>query len=308
MLHLSSIKTKYLKKLDIHLYNLQKKFPLLRRLDIEVTRQCNLKCKHCYMDAIWEKGTNEMTKEELFLIAYTLKKEWYKNIEIVFTGWEPLIRKDFIEIAQYYKKLWFQCFLVTNGTFLTQSKLETIQDLFTWFTISIDGWKDYHNEFRWWNSFDITIANIRHIVNRWNNLTIKTVITKDNIIDLENIYILLQKLGIKKWHIINLSSNGRWKKLSNFLENDDFIKIQNLLQNITDIEIFWENPLKKEQKRCICWISECAILYNWDVIWCLNSDRSNTKIYWNVKNNHIIDIWNCWFQKYRDKNFYHCND
>ena len=306
MLNINSIKTKYLEKLDQHLYNLQKKFPLLRRLDIEVTRQCNLKCKHCYMDATSEKDEHEMSKQDFFNIADTLYKEWYKNTEIVFTGWEALVRKDFIEIAKYFKKLWFRCFLVSNGTLLTKSKLEAIQDIFEGFTISIDGLKDYHNEFRWWNSFDITIENIKNIVP--HNLYIKTVITKDNIDDVNNIHQLLQSLWVKKWDLINLSVNGRGKKLSNFLEKDDYIKIQNFVENISDIEISWENPLKKEQKRCICWISECSILYNGDVIGCLNADRTQTQVYWNIKENSIIEIRNSWFWKYRDKNFYHCND
>jgi len=215
------------------------------------------------MDATFEKDKDELTKEELFLLADILKEEWYKNIEIVFTWWEPLIRDDFIEIAQYYKKIWFRCSLVTNGVFLNKTKLKIIQSLFYWFNISIDGLSDYHNRFRWWNMFDITISNIKNILESWNDLTIKTVITKDNIKNLEEIYTLFQQLWVKKWHIINLSYNGRWKKLDNFLDENDYLIIGSFTKNIENIEIFWENPIKKEHKKCLCWILECSILYNW---------------------------------------------
>jgi hypothetical protein len=68
-----------------------------------------------------------------------------------------------------------------------------------------------------------------------------------------------------------------------------------------------KNQNEIQKKKCICGISTFSVLYNGDIIWCLNADRKNTQIYWNIKKDNIMDVWNDWFWKYRHKKFYNCN-
>ncbi|HEC49903.1 MAG TPA: 4Fe-4S cluster-binding domain-containing protein, partial [Candidatus Desulfofervidus auxilii] len=67
------------------------------------TRRCNLKCKHCYAQAEDKDFSNELTTEE--------GKQLIKDLAtfgcpvLLFSGGEPLIRKDVLELAEYAAQL-----------------------------------------------------------------------------------------------------------------------------------------------------------------------------------------------------------
>jgi len=102
---------------------------------LEVTYSCNLSCKHCYV-----VGGNA---RELDL------NEYYKLIDdlfdlgtfcIVFTGGEPLLRKDFFDIAGYAKRKGFLIVLFTNGTLIDEETADKIKGNGFWkIEISIYG-------------------------------------------------------------------------------------------------------------------------------------------------------------------------
>ncbi len=300
---------KYLQKLHNSLYYLKKKFPLLKRVTIEITRQCNLQCKHCYMDATLEKDINELTTQELYKIADDLilwENTW---IEIIFTGWEPLARKDIRDILKYYTTLWFRCFLVTNGTLLTIERFREIEPYIFWFSVSLDGFEEFHDEFRGWQSFDRIIKNLQAILPITNkDIYLKTVFSKQNIDNLERFYDFIIWIGIKKWHIIWLSQRWRGENLETTLDKNDHKKIREFIQSKNIIELIYDDPLNIENKKCSCGIEEYAILYNGDIIACLNTDRKKVRKYWNIRNNSIDCTWNDSFKEYRTKDFYHCKD
>jgi MoaA/NifB/PqqE/SkfB family radical SAM enzyme len=63
----------------------------------ECTTRCNLNCLHCGSDCITDGTSNDMPLED-FLSAMDTIKLPAKNLTVVLTGGEPLLRHD-IEIA-----------------------------------------------------------------------------------------------------------------------------------------------------------------------------------------------------------------
>ena len=94
------------------LYNKKEHHPF--RGQIELTYRCNLNCIHCYCKGIEDK---ELTTEEWKKILDVLQKEGC--LHLCFTGGEPLIRDDFLEIYSYAKTKGFIITLFTNGQALT---------------------------------------------------------------------------------------------------------------------------------------------------------------------------------------------
>lgn len=94
------------------LYNKKEHYPFSGQ--IELTHKCNLNCVHCYCTGLEGK---ELTTEEWKKILDRLQKEGC--LTLCFTGGEPLIRGDFLELYSYAKAKGFIITLFTNGQALT---------------------------------------------------------------------------------------------------------------------------------------------------------------------------------------------
>lgn len=87
---------------------------------IEVTARCNLKCVHCYINLPAndiEAKNRELTYKEICNILDQIVDEGC--LWLLFTGGEPFLRPDFLDIYTYAKKKGMLVTLFTNGTLLT---------------------------------------------------------------------------------------------------------------------------------------------------------------------------------------------
>lgn len=57
-----------------------------------VTRECNLKCKHCYSDAVDRPAPDELSTLEAKMLLDSLA-DWGIHL-LIFDGGEPLCRDD----------------------------------------------------------------------------------------------------------------------------------------------------------------------------------------------------------------------
>ena len=87
----------------------------------ELTYRCNLDCIHCYCKGS-EGLEKEFTTQEIKDILDQIHKEGC--LEITFTGGEPLIREDFLEIYSYAKEKGFVITIFTNGLLFTEKIIE----------------------------------------------------------------------------------------------------------------------------------------------------------------------------------------
>src|SRR6188472_3156216 len=81
---------------------------------LNLTKRCNLKCAHCYLDATTKAagGDDELTTDECVRLIEQIA-EVNKGCLLVITGGEPLVRPDILDIARYAVKLGF---MVVFGT------------------------------------------------------------------------------------------------------------------------------------------------------------------------------------------------
>jgi radical SAM protein with 4Fe4S-binding SPASM domain len=91
---------------------------------IEITSRCNLRCTFCYLDHsdCDELSTNEI-KDYLEQLASA------GSLFLSLTGGEPLLRKDFWEIARHAHNLGFALNLKTNGTLIDEKAASRIAEL-----------------------------------------------------------------------------------------------------------------------------------------------------------------------------------
>lgn len=88
---------------------------------IDVTNECNLKCPTCFANASNMRSIFKPTKRTLRLMLKFLKKQDPPPPAILFSGGEPTIRDDIIEIVKMAHDLRFMTLLATNGLKMVQN-------------------------------------------------------------------------------------------------------------------------------------------------------------------------------------------
>ena len=88
---------------------------------IELTYRCNLNCIHCYCEGL-EKKDKELNTHQWKEILSEIYKEGC--VYLTFTGGEPLIREDFLDLYSYAKEKGFIISLFTNGQGFTEEIID----------------------------------------------------------------------------------------------------------------------------------------------------------------------------------------
>ncbi|MGW8289556.1 MAG: radical SAM protein, partial [Candidatus Bathyarchaeia archaeon] len=92
----------------------EKFVPLI--LSWNVTRQCNLKCPHCYINATGKKPINELTTEEAKKLIDQICE--VSRPLLVLSGGEPLLRSDIYELIRYGSSKGLKMGLGSNGSLI----------------------------------------------------------------------------------------------------------------------------------------------------------------------------------------------
>lgn len=139
--------------------------PDLHLLAINLTRRCNLACRHCYLDAgtLRDGAATELSCEEVCrLLAHVAERS--TRTMVVLTGGEPLLRPDLETIVEYGSLLGLTMLVGTNGTALTPKRVASLKQAgLLGLGISIDSLiPERHDAFRGKDGcLDKTMAGIR---------------------------------------------------------------------------------------------------------------------------------------------------
>ncbi len=172
------------------------------------TNRCNLSCMHCYSRADLD-STDTLSTEDIMRTLPKLKANGVKFI--IFSGGEPLTRKDLFEIAQRCRELGIITYLSTNGLYVGHKNAQKILDTFDYVGISIDGSEKTHDHFRGLEgSFAMSMEAVR-LLNSYgkSKVGIRFTITKETYADLQFIFELAEKENIPKIYISHLVYSGR---------------------------------------------------------------------------------------------------
>jgi radical SAM protein with 4Fe4S-binding SPASM domain len=91
---------------------------------IDVTYRCNERCVHCYLDHD-DKG--EMTTQEIKNVLDQLAEAGV--FFLVFSGGEVFMRRDFLELVEYARKLLFNVKVKTNGVMIHEAEAQRLREL-----------------------------------------------------------------------------------------------------------------------------------------------------------------------------------
>ena len=160
-----------------------------------VTESCNLKCITCsYREAL----PGELSLDEIKGLASELNRLGLRHI--VYSGGEPLLRRDFAEICKTFAGYNVKQSLLTNGLLL-EKRIREIYQYFSEIIVSIDGANaETHNSIRGVNSFDHIMKGITAALSLpgINDISIRTVIQKSNFRQIADMAAQAKSLGVKR--------------------------------------------------------------------------------------------------------------
>lgn len=174
-----------------------------------ITSQCNLKCRHCYIEATEAANENEMTTEEGKAFIDDLAE--MKVPVLMFSGGEPLVRPDLFELAAYAVEKGLRIVLSTNGTLIDEFTAQLIKEAgFQYVGVSIDGCEEIHDEFRGEKgAFKAAIAGIRAAKAAGNRTGVRFTLNSINKQDLPAVMELIEEEKVDRFCMYHLVYAGR---------------------------------------------------------------------------------------------------
>lgn len=142
----------------------------------------------------------ELTFEEIKALSTQLINSGLRHI--VYSGGEPLLRRDFPEICRLFQRNNIKQTLLTNGLLLDK-RIDELKECFTEIIVSIDGADAAtHNAIRGLNSFDHILQGIAKTLGTVNSsdtrVSIRTVLQKQNFRNLEGFIHMARSAGINR--------------------------------------------------------------------------------------------------------------
>ena len=185
----------------------------LRQLFWECTLRCNLRCRHCGSDCTASALAPDMPFEDFEKVLLRIKEVYDpKDILIIFSGGEPLMRKDLADCGRRVQELGFPWGLVSNGYLMTPQKaLELLKAGMRAATVSLDGLEEEHDWMRGVpGSFARADKAIRYLSGvSFLSFDVVTCVTQKNIGQLQQIKEYLISAGVKAWRLFTVFPVGR---------------------------------------------------------------------------------------------------
>lgn len=173
------------------------------------TNACNMYCEHCYRDAGC-KAEDELSTKEAKTMLEQIARAGFKIM--IFSGGEPLMRPDIVELVAYAKSLGLRPVFGTNGTLITVELAQKLKEAGTMgMGISLDSMdKEKHNRFRHYEgAWEQAVQGMRNCREAGLPFQIHTTVMDWNSPELEALTDFAVEEGAVAHHIFFLVPTGR---------------------------------------------------------------------------------------------------
>jgi MoaA/NifB/PqqE/SkfB family radical SAM enzyme len=286
--------------------------PPVKTLILHTTYECNLTCKHCYIDA-GEKRSNELDFEDLSRIIKEFGEMGGLCVDI--SGGEALLKEGIEKVIHESREQRLRTVVLTNATSLDPDQLQSLSQDLDGIAVGLDGLYGSNDKIRGDGAFNKTLKGFETIRNSGIDLSVTTLIGSENIGELPLFPEFISRYGGKNWSLVMPRSSGRFHTETEQI-NQAYIAWEKAKQNgllsklqksskTNGISIVLDHILVPGSKRKIekksrnfiydtynrgraCWDNTLTIMPNGDVKCCLFFDD---QVYDNVKNKSLREVY-----------------
>ncbi len=186
------------------------RIPALRMIAWELTRACNLACRHCRASALACAPPGELTTQEALALLDDIAA--FAQPTIILTGGEPLLRADLYDLARHTTDVGLRPVVATNGSLLDAAAARRLAAAgVRRISVSLDGADAaHHDSLRGVpGAFDASLRGLAAAREAGLPFQINTTVTTNNADQLPAIYQLAIRLGAVAHHIFLLVPTGR---------------------------------------------------------------------------------------------------
>ena len=269
------------------------------RMDLALTYRCNNNCIHCYNN---RRNSEELGTEEWKKVLDIL---WDLGIpHVVFTGGEPTLRDDLVELIRHAESNGQITGLNTNGRKLADAKYlaSLISAGLDHVQITIESYDARRHDAitRVKGSYQETVKGIRNVLSQGIYLVTNTTVMQENLDDIIPTIEFLRDLGVKHIAVNSIIRSGRGLNAHavDYESLEKLLKRGRELSIIGDFEFRWYTPtpycklnpmeLGLGMKSCTACRLNMAIEPNGDVIPC----QSYYSPLGNILRDEFEKIWN----------------
>ncbi|MGP1370495.1 MAG: radical SAM protein [Eggerthia catenaformis] len=205
-------------------------------LTIELTNNCVLRCKHCYMSA----GEGELSFINDKLVKSIIEESEKLSIPMIqLTGGEPLLHPHIFEIMNLINEKNIAIQLFTSGYIDSNDVIDKIVQLNNKkmiVQVSLDGFESFHNEFRGkCDAFAKTINFIKKLTSNGVSIVVAMCITMQSDKYIINFSKYVKELGVKVLRLGVISDQGRAKENALKSESSQFLRVVKLQNSLSEL-------------------------------------------------------------------------
>ncbi len=174
-----------------------------------ITRRCNLHCRHCYSDSEAKIYPGELSFQQCRDVIDDLAD--YGVPALLLSGGEPLLHSMFFDLASHARDRGLRLTLSTNGTFIDYEMARRLKMLsFSYVGISLDGIGRTHDVFRGRaGCFDKAVSAFRHCKAVGQKAGLRLTLSKSTVQDLPAILDFIEEENIPRVCFYHLVHSGR---------------------------------------------------------------------------------------------------
>jgi Predicted Fe-S oxidoreductases len=177
---------------------------------LNITWNCNLRCSFCYLKAPRTVRRPLLNLNEIKSLIDELVE--MKVSLLTLTGGEPFLNAFMtLETLKYARKKGLAVTITTNGLLIDENIAKTLAEYNVSVQISLEGSKaEVHDSLTGLKgSFEKAIKVIKMLRKMGVDVTVSTVLQRDNVDDISDMIPLLKELDVYTWNILELKPIGR---------------------------------------------------------------------------------------------------
>jgi len=173
------------------------------------TRRCNLKCRHCYSDSGCGATADELTTAEARRLIEDIAA--FGCPAMLFSGGEPCMRPDLVELVALARERGVRVTLSTNGTLITPALARELASVgISYVGVSFDGDEATHDAFRGVHgAYRRALDGLRTARDAGIKVGLRLTIGSGNWREIPSMFALMKREGIARACFYHLAYAGR---------------------------------------------------------------------------------------------------